>query len=270
MNRVSFVNQLGSKWLPAISDVHARLTADPPARVADVGCGTGWSTIELARAYPKIHVDGIDLDEASINAAHENLLGSGLEDRATFAVRDAADPGLAGRYDLVTIFEALHDMSRPVEALRAARNLLADGGSVLIADERAAEVFTAPGDDLEQLLYGWSVLHCLPVGLAEQPSVGTGTAMRPATLRRYANEAGFPHVDVLEVEADFWRFYRLCGLDASMIGRPSGRRVNRATRPRRRSQRPAPTGRAAHREAGRRAKTARRSARRIPRASGAS
>ncbi|MBA2534292.1 MAG: methyltransferase domain-containing protein [Rubrobacter sp.] len=209
MNRVQFVNLLGSEWLPAVPDVHARLGQDLPARVADVACGAGWSSIALARAYPGVCVDGFDLDEYSIQLARNNLAGTGLEDRVTFEVRDAADSTLSGGYDLVTVFEAIHDLPRPVEVLRAIRNLLAEGGTVIIADERAAETFTVPGDEVERLLYGWSVLHCLPVGMSEQPSAATGTVMRTETLRAYAQEAGFSDVEVLPIENDFWRFYRL-------------------------------------------------------------
>jgi 2-polyprenyl-3-methyl-5-hydroxy-6-metoxy-1,4-benzoquinol methylase len=206
MNRVQYVNSLGSDWLPAIPDVHERLRADPPARVADVACGAGWSTVALARAYPKAEVVGYDSDEASIALARE--VGAELADRVRFETRDAA--GLdGGPYDLITVFEAIHDMSRPVEALRGLRAALAEGGSVLVADERVAEEFTAPGDDVERIMYAWSVLHCLPVGMAEQPSAGTGTVMRPETLRRYAGAAGFAEVEVLPIENDFWRFYRL-------------------------------------------------------------
>jgi len=209
MNRVQFINLLGGEWLPAVPDVHARLLDDPPARVADVACGTGWSSIALAGAYPKVRVDGFDLDEYSIELADKNLAGSGLEDRVRFEVRDAADPNLAGSYDLVTVFEAIHDMARPVDALRAIRGLLTENATVIVADERVAEKFTAPGDELERLMYGYSVLHCLPVGMSEQPSAATGTAMRPETLRRYAAEAGFHSVEILPIENDFWRFYRL-------------------------------------------------------------
>jgi SAM-dependent methyltransferase len=210
MNRVSFVNLLATEWLPAVPDVHERLqSTDPPARVADVACGTGWSTIALARAYPSAEVVGLDLDAASIELARANAAAEGLADRLSFEVRDAGDPGLSGSYDLVTVFEAVHDMSQPVEALRAMRSLLAEDGSLIVADERVADVFTAPGDDVERLMYGWSVLHCLPVGLAEQPSVGTGTAMRASTFEGYAREAGFSEVEILPIENDFWRFYRL-------------------------------------------------------------
>ena len=108
-----------------------------------------------------------------------------------------------------TVFEAIHDLPRPVEVLRTIRNLLVEGGTVIIADERTAETFTAPANEVERLLYGWSVLHCLPVGMSEQPSAATGTVMRAETLRAYAQEAGFSDVEILPIENDFWRFYRL-------------------------------------------------------------
>jgi predicted O-methyltransferase YrrM len=82
-----------------------------------VACGHGHSALAIARGYPNVFVDGIDLDEPSIVRARELLTGSGLEDRVAFLNRDAADPALSRRYDLVTIFEALHDMSYPVDAL---------------------------------------------------------------------------------------------------------------------------------------------------------
>jgi hypothetical protein len=149
-NRVLYLRVVGSEWLPAISDVHARLLADPPARVADVACGAGWSSIAIASAYPHVTVDALDLDDSSIAAARANVEAAGLANRVGCQVRDAADPALEGRYDLVTVFEAIHDMSRPVEVLRALRGLLAAGGSVLVADERVAETFAAPGDDIER------------------------------------------------------------------------------------------------------------------------
>jgi 2-polyprenyl-3-methyl-5-hydroxy-6-metoxy-1,4-benzoquinol methylase len=192
-----------------VPELHERLQADPPARVADVACGQGRSSIELARAYPKVRVDGIDSDHASIERARENLAGSGVEDRVTFHEVDAADAGLRGQYDLVTIFEALHDMSYPVEVLRAARGLLADGGVVLIGDERTEDDYTAPASETERLFYGFSVFHCLPVGMVGEGAAGTGTVIRAETVRRYANEAGFASCEVLPIENDFWRFYLL-------------------------------------------------------------
>jgi 2-polyprenyl-3-methyl-5-hydroxy-6-metoxy-1,4-benzoquinol methylase len=209
LNRPMFLNLLGSQWFPAITDVDRRLRSHPPARVADVGCGTGWSSIAIAAAYPLVSVDGFDLDPASVEDAQGNARERGISDRVSFEVRDAADPRLAGAYDLVTAFETIHDMSNPVGALRAMRALARDGGAVVVVDEKAALEFTAPGDELERFLYGWSAIHCLPVGMVDSPSAGTGTVMRPSRLREYARAAGFEDVEILPVETDSWRFYRL-------------------------------------------------------------
>jgi 2-polyprenyl-3-methyl-5-hydroxy-6-metoxy-1,4-benzoquinol methylase len=163
----------------------------------------------IARAYPKAFVDGIDEDQASIEAARSHLVESGVEERVTYHLRDAADPELTGRYDLVYIHEALHDMSYPVRVLAACRRLLVDGGCVVIGDERVAERFTAPGSELERFYYGFSVLHCLPVGMIGEGAAGTGTVMRADTVRRYAEEAGFRTFEILPIDNEFYRFYRL-------------------------------------------------------------
>jgi SAM-dependent methyltransferase len=190
-------------------DVQVRLQAEPPARVADIGCGTGWSTIALARAYPLARVSGVDLDVDSIRQARLNAERAGLADRIAFEVGDAANLSLAGTFDLVTAFETLHDMARPVQALEGMRRLAGASGVVLIADERVADSFIAPGDAIERLCYGFSVLHCLPASLAEQPSAGIGTVLRAPALRGLAEAAGFRSVQVLPIQNDFWRFYRL-------------------------------------------------------------
>jgi 2-polyprenyl-3-methyl-5-hydroxy-6-metoxy-1,4-benzoquinol methylase len=208
-SRPQFTQLLGREWLPAVPEVHDRLLADPPARVADVACGCGWSSIAIARAYPLARVDGIDLDTLSIEKARLNLEGTGVEGRVAFHERDAADPALTGQYDLVTVFEALHDMSYPVDVLRALRGMLAAGGSVIVGDERTEDSFQAPAGDFERLLYGFSVLHCLPVGMVGESPAGTGTVMRTDTMRGYAEQAGFTGFDVLPIENDFFRFYLL-------------------------------------------------------------
>lgn len=250
-NRPVFLHLLGREWLPSIPDVHARLQAGartsgsrtvqmawprkralpslghetqtkvadaqsdsqslPAARVADIACGVGWSSIAIALAYPNVQVDGFDLDAPSIEMARRHAAQAGVADRVRFHVRDAGDPDLAARYDLVLICEALHDLSRPVEALRTMRRLAAADGAVLVVDERAAEAFNAPADDTERLFYGYSVLCCLPAGMSEQPSAATGTVFRPATLRRYAVDAGFRDAQALPIQHDVFRVYRLIG-----------------------------------------------------------
>jgi len=206
LNRPAFLNLLASEWLPSVPDVHARLQR--PARVADVGCGAGWAAIAIARAYPNVEVDGFDSDAPSIEMARANARASGVADRVQFHVRDVADPALAGRYDLVTAFEMVHDLGQPIEALQSFRRITAADGTVLIMDERTDEEFTAPGDLVQRFLYGFSPLWCLPQGLADGPSA-TGTVMRSSTLRGYASKAGFQDVEGLPIEHPFWRFYRL-------------------------------------------------------------
>jgi SAM-dependent methyltransferase len=209
-NRVLFINLLADEWLPALPDIHQRLQdTTRPAKVADIGCGSGWSTLAIAQAYPAVQIDGLDLDEASIESAKANAAELSLDDRVSFQVRDAGDPSLAGHYDFACAFECIHDMSNPVATLKAMRDLVGSGGTVLIGDERVADTFTAPGDIVERLMYGASVLHCLPVGMAETPSVATGTVMRADILRSYASQAGFRSVEILPIRNDVWQFYRL-------------------------------------------------------------
>lgn len=208
-NRALYLNLLGTQWLPGIADVDRRLRREPPARIADLACGPGWSSIAIAQAYPLVSVDGFDLDADVIDAARRNAAQAGLAGRVTFAVTDASGPGWSGRYDLVTIFEALHDMSRPVDALRAARGMLTPDGSVVVADELTAEEFTAPAPELERYHYGWSVVSCLPGAMGDPRTAATGAVLRPATLRRYAEEAGFSGTEILPLKAENWRFYRL-------------------------------------------------------------
>ncbi len=90
-------------------------------------------------------------------------------------------------------------MTDPVGALRAMRSLRADGGTVLVADERVADEFTTDVDDAERFQWGWSALHCLPCALTEPPATGTGTIMRTPTLRDYAHAAGYSDVEVLPI-----------------------------------------------------------------------
>lgn len=209
MNRNLFLQQLGYEYLPAIDGLHQRLLANPPARIADIGCGLGWSCVGMAQAYPNVLVDGFDLDPASVEEAQTVLRESGVADRVDVQLRDAADPALAGRYDLVTAFECIHDMSDPVGALATMRRLAGEGGTVLVMDERVSDVFDPGAGDVERFMYGFSVLHCLPVGLEEHPSAATGTVMRSSTLRGYARAAGFADAEVLPLEHPFFHFYRL-------------------------------------------------------------
>lgn len=208
LNGPTFDGQMHD-WLAHLPDIDDRLrTTD--AHILDMGCGIGRSTIALARAYPRATVRGIDLDPASIDDARAAAAAAGLANRVTFTCTDAAEIADDGtRYDLVTIFEALHDMGDPVGALRSARALLADGGAVYLVDEKVADRFAPDVDIVERLQYGFSVLHCLPATLAEDPEVAAGTVLRMPTVVEWAQAAGLDRVEDLQIEDLFWRHYRL-------------------------------------------------------------
>ena len=207
-NRPWLVGSLGTEYLPSIPDIHERLTK-PGARVADVACGVGWAAISLARAYPNVTVDGFDLDEPSIEIASRNAKDAGVADRVQFEAKDAADPTLESRYDLAIVVEAIHDLSQPVAVLSAIRKMLKPRGTLIVADERTEDAFTAPASETERLFYVYSVLCCLPSAMDDHTSAATGTMMRRTTFETYAKEAGFDGVSILPIEHDFLRFYRL-------------------------------------------------------------
>ena len=206
INRPAFASDLVDRWIPATVDIHMRLMSSP-LRVADVGCGGGWSTIAMARAFPQADVIGFDADDASIADARANAAAQQVAVR--FEARDAVAIADHGPFDLIVVLEALHDMARPVDVLRALRQTLAPEGCILVADEKVADTFHAPGDDIERLMYGWSIVHCLPVSLAESPSAAIGTVIRADVMMELAGAAGFARVDVLPVDAGFFRIYRL-------------------------------------------------------------
>lgn len=209
LNRPLFLHSLTQELFPQVPALDARLRAG--ALVADVGCGEGWSSIGIALGHPSTTVHGYDVDAASVEAARRHASSAGAGERVRFTLGDAAVTTRAAgtRYDVVTAFECVHDMPDPVAVLRSMREVAADDAWVVIMDERTEETFQAPAGPVERLLYGFSLVCCLPDGLAHEGGVGTGTVMRPRTLERYAVEAGFSAVEVLPVEHDMFRFYRL-------------------------------------------------------------
>lgn len=137
INRPAFTHDLTGSWLHAVPAVAGRLALG--GRIADLGCGAGWSTIALAREFPAAEVVGVDTDPASIDDAVSNAAAAGVDVR--FELADAAELASGDPYDLVVILESLHDMARPVEVLAAVREALAPGGTVLVADEKVAARF---------------------------------------------------------------------------------------------------------------------------------
>ena len=191
LTRPLFLHVFAQEWLPTLPEVHERLVRG--GRVADVACGAGWSSIGIAKAYPDARVDGYDVDEASIE-----LRAGQRRDRRRRRPGDVPRPrrrrrpAPAGDYDLVCVLEALHDMARPVEALTVMRSLAGDEGTVLVMDERAAEVFTRPRrrDRAAASTATASSAACRRDGGAA--GAATGTVMRPDTLRATRARPGSP------------------------------------------------------------------------------
>lgn len=210
INRPAFTSDLVKSWLPAVAGVAEKLGAG--GRLVDVGTGHGWSAIAVKSTWPTADVIGLDTDTASVADARAHAARAGVDVRFVVPGADGdGDGDLAGLepVDVVLILEALHDMADPLGVLAAARSALAPGGLVVIADEAVAETFTAPGDDLERMMYGWSVTHCLPASMAEAPSAALGTVLRAGTVAELAGQAGFASCEVVDVDAGFFRLYRL-------------------------------------------------------------
>lgn len=209
-NRPAFANDLAS-WFETMPDVVERLRAS--GSVLDAGCGTGFSTLAIARAFPQAEVVGMDLDAPSIREARAHAAAAGLAERVRFVAGDAARPDelpspQQRQYDLVCVFEALHDMGDPVGALRSFRDRLTPGGVLLVADERVADKFAPPTEEVERMQYAFSVTHCLPATMHESTQTASGTVLRAPTVRSWATRAGYGSIAELPVENLFWRFYR--------------------------------------------------------------
>lgn len=212
MSRPMFLHQLCQEFLPAIGDLHERLTAG--ARVADVGCGEAWSAVGIALGYPLSAVDGFDIDRPSLEAGRRHAAEHGVQDRVHLTELDATkSDGMpeTDMYDAVFAFECVHDVSDPVALLTTMRRIARPGAPVIVMDERTGTDFDPAAGLVEQLLYGFSLTVCLPDGMSHQPSAATGTVMRPAKLAEYAVQAGFSRVETLPIEHDLLRFYRLHG-----------------------------------------------------------
>lgn len=206
-NKPMFINDYVSCWIPAMDNMDDRLAAG--ARVADIGCGFGWSSISLAKGYPKVRVDGYDSDPASIEQARINARREGVARQLTFHEMAVENIPPNGKFDLITAFECLHDMAYPETALRKMKEMLAPDGTVLISEEAVGDSLEENKNFLGHLMYNFSVLHCLPQSMVFPDSAATGTVMNPSRLKGLALEAGFTKFEVLPVDNDFWRFYLL-------------------------------------------------------------
>jgi 2-polyprenyl-3-methyl-5-hydroxy-6-metoxy-1,4-benzoquinol methylase len=188
--RPGYVGNLAASWIPALDDVEAKLLAG--ARVADVGCGHGSSSILLGQSYPASVVTGFDYHAPSIEVARARAAAAGVADRVTFQVA-AADAYLGTGYDLVCIFDALHDMGDPTEALRHIRSSLAPDGTLLLVEPNAGDRVEDNLNLVGRIFYSASSAICTPASRHQSGDHAAclGAQAGEARLRRIAEAAGF-------------------------------------------------------------------------------
>jgi SAM-dependent methyltransferase len=189
--RPGYVMNLVSSWIPALDGVEAKLTAG--ARVADVGSGHGSSTLLLGEAFPASQIVGFDYHPASVDLARKRAVEVGLADRVSFEVASAANfPGTD--YDLVTIFDALHDMPDPLAAARHIREVLKEDGTLLLVEPMAGDRVEDNLNPVGRLYYGASTVICVAHSMSAEPRTALGAQAGEAKLTDLLHDAGFGSV----------------------------------------------------------------------------
>ncbi|BCJ41621.1 SAM-dependent methyltransferase [Actinoplanes ianthinogenes] len=186
--RPGYSANLVTDWLPALDGVVPRL--ERGARVADVGCGHGASTVLMASAYPASAFAGSDLHAGSIDQARKRAADAGLDSRVTFEAA-GAQTFTGGPYDLVTTFDALHDMGDPLGAARHVRSQLAPDGTWMIVEPAAGNTVEANLNPVGRVYYSFSAYLCVPNALSQEGGYSLGAQAGEEPIRRLAADAGF-------------------------------------------------------------------------------
>jgi SAM-dependent methyltransferase len=186
--RPGYAANLVSSWIPALHDVNEKLTAG--ARVADVGCGKGASTILMAKAFPKSQFFGFDYHPQSIEAARESATRNRVADRVTFEVSKAKEfPGTD--YDFVAVFDCLHDMGDPIGAAEHVRRSLAKEGTWMIVEPFAHDQLKDNLNPVGRIYYSFSTLLCTPCSRSQEVGLCLGAQAGEARIREVVTSAGF-------------------------------------------------------------------------------
>lgn len=188
--RPGYNAHLTTEWIPALDGMESRLQSG--ARVADVGCGHGASTVLMAKTYPNSKFYGFDYHAPSIDRAREAAKEAGVEDRVEFSVASAKDFN-GGAYDMIAIFDALHDMGDPVGAAQHIRESLTPDGSWLLVEPFAHDDLADNLNPFGRIFYSASTMICTPASLSQEVGLGLGAQAGEARLRKVAEDAGFTH-----------------------------------------------------------------------------
>ena len=186
--RPGYAANLVSAWIPSLCEAKKKL--EEGARVADVGCGKGASTLLMAKAYPKSRFFGFDYHDLSIEAARESARRAGVADRVDFAVAKAKEfPGKD--YDFVTVFDCLHDMGDPVGAAKHVRNSLAPDGTWMIVEPFANDRLEDNLNPVGRVYYSFSTLLCTPCSRSQEVGLCLGAQAGEKRIREVVTAAGF-------------------------------------------------------------------------------
>jgi len=189
--RPNYVANLVSNWIPALDGVEGRLKGG--ARVADIGCGHGASTVLMAQAYPKSEVVGFDYHPASIEVARQRAKNAGLDGRVRFEVAPAKTyPGK--NYDLVTFFDCLHDMGDPAGAAKHVYESLSDDGAWMLVEPMAGDSVAANLNPVGRVFYCASTMICTPASKAQEVGTALGAQAGEKRLREVVQAGGFRKV----------------------------------------------------------------------------
>jgi SAM-dependent methyltransferase len=186
--RPGYAANLVSSWIPSLNGVKEKLESG--ARVADIGCGKGASTLLMAQAFPKSHFYGFDYHDKSIEAAREAAARQGLSDRVTFTISKAKDfPGKD--YDFATVFDCLHDMGDPVGAASHVHQAMAKGGTWMIVEPYANDQLKDNLNPVGRVYYGFSTLLCTPCSRSQEVGLCLGAQAGEDRIRNVIDTAGF-------------------------------------------------------------------------------
>ncbi len=189
--RPGYVNNIVQSWIPALEGVEAKLRTG--AKVADVGCGVGFSTLLMAQAYPECAFTGYDFHEPSIEEARRHAEDHGLGERVRFEVSAAKE--IAGRdFDLVTMYDCLHDMGDPRGCAAHMRRIVAPGGTWMVVEPIAGDRPEQNLNPVGRLFYNASTMICVPTSLDQEVGEGLGAQAGEARLAGIIREAGFETV----------------------------------------------------------------------------